>query len=64
MQAEQSYVDKRGAARFTALSVRKLDYARESGALPFYKVGKKVVYRTADLDAYMNRFRVAVGGAA
>lgn len=62
MQDDAGYRDKRNSAKYTALSIRKLDYARERGELPFYKCGKKVVFRTADLDTYMARFRVAVGG--
>jgi hypothetical protein len=35
-----------------------LDYAREKGDLAFYRVGRKVLYRIDDLEAYMDRFRV------
>ena len=55
-----AFVDKRTAAKYCALSQRTIDYAREHGELVFYKVGRKVVFRVADLDAYMARCRVAV----
>lgn len=54
------FMSKRGAAAYCALSPRSLDYARERGELPFHKVGKKVVFRISDLEAFMARFRVAV----
>jgi len=56
------YLPKRAAAEYVGLSQRTLDYARSRGDLPFYKIGpRKVVFRVADLDKYMTRFRVDVG---
>jgi excisionase family DNA binding protein len=56
------FVDKRGAGQHVWLSVRKLDYLREQGLLPFYRVGRKVLFKLSDLKAMMERFRVAVEG--
>ena len=61
------YVGKAEAANYAGQCVRTLDYARERGDLPYYRVGRKVLFRVADLDAWMDRFRVdvaRVGGAA
>ena len=52
------YVDKRTAARFTTLSVRSIDYARSRGDLPFYRVGRRVLFSLPDLRQWMSRFRV------
>jgi excisionase family DNA binding protein len=53
-----AYVDKRDGSRYTGISIRSLDYAREKGDLPYYRVGRKVLFRIDDLDAWMERFRV------
>ena len=55
-----AFVDKRTAAKYCALSQRTIDTAREDGELVFYKVGRRVVFRIADLDVFMGRCRVAV----
>jgi hypothetical protein len=59
-QVKSGFVGKRAASAYCALGLRTMDYARERGELPFYKVGKKVVYRMSDLDVFMARCRVAV----
>ena len=59
-QVKTGFVDKRTAARYCALSQRTLDYARERGDLPYHKVHRKVLFKMADLDAYMAQTRVAV----
>ena len=59
-QVKTGFLGKRAASGYCALSQRSLDYARERGDLPFHKVGKKVVFRISDLDAFMGRYRVAV----
>jgi len=56
---EQQYLTKAQAQTYTGLSERTLDYARERGELGFYKLGKKrVLFKRADLDAYIERHRV------
>ena len=58
MSNNSAYVDKRDGSRYTGISIRSLDYAREKGDLPYYRVGRKVLFRIDDLDAWMERFRV------
>ena len=60
MRLAPAFVDKRGAAEYTGLSVRSIDYARSSGDLCFIRHGRKVLFKVDDLDAYMIRFRVDV----
>lgn len=60
MKVEPAFFDKHGAAARCAISVRSLDYARARGDLPFYQHGRKVLFSAADLDRYMERFRVDV----
>lgn len=54
---EQQYLTKAQAQTYTSLSERTLDYARERGELTFYKHGKRVLFKKADLDAWMERHR-------
>lgn len=59
-EVEPAFVDKRGAAKLLAQSVRALDYARARGDLPFYRHHGKVCFAIRDLQTYMERFRVDV----
>ncbi len=59
-QVKAAFMTKRAAAIYCALSLRTMDYARARGDLPYHKIGTKVVFRISDLDAYMERYRVAV----
>jgi excisionase family DNA binding protein len=54
---EQQYLTKQQAQTYTGLSGRTLDYAREREELVFYKHGKRVLFKRADLDAWMERHR-------
>ena len=58
MNIQPEYLDKHGATSYCSRSTRSLDYDRAHGDLPYYKVGKKVLFKVSDLDAYMQRFRV------
>jgi len=60
MKIEPVFLDKREASARNSISVRALDYARADGNLPFYRHGRKVLFRVDDLDKYMDRFRVDV----
>ena len=60
MKVDPAFVDKHGAHAYSGLSVRALDYARSRGDLPFYRHGRKVLFRLIDLQRYMDRFRVDV----
>lgn len=51
--------DTAGASRHTGLSISTLQKARVTGAGPRYcKLGRRVVYRIADLDEWMSMHRV------
>lgn len=53
------YLRARGAARYAAHSERGLRLLVKRGRLPCYKLGARcVLYRIADLDAYIARFRI------
>ena len=54
---EQQYLTKAQAQLYTGLSERTLDYACEREELTFYKHGKRVLFKKADLDAWMERHR-------
>jgi len=54
---EQQYLTKAQAQTYTGLSERTLDYVRERQELKFYKVGKRVLFKRGDLDAWMERHR-------
>jgi hypothetical protein len=58
MKIDPAFVDKHGAHAYSARSIRAIDYARAAGDLPFYKCGRKIVFRLNDLDKWMDRFRV------
>lgn len=56
----QHLLDKREAAQYLGLSVRTVDYYIQKRLLPFYKIGGKTVrFKLSDLDAALERFRVA-----
>ena len=57
MTIEQNFLTKAQATVYTSLSARSLDYARERQEIPFYKKGKRVLFKRADLDAWMERHR-------
>ena len=49
------------AARYLGCSVRQLDAMKADGDLPFCCLGRRlIVFRVDDLDAFMERHRVAV----
>ncbi len=49
------YMDKRGAAEYTSLSVRNLE-ARLS-EIPHFRVGNKVLFKKSELDHWMETHR-------
>jgi len=56
------YVDVRGACRYTSLSRRTLDYAKDAGELPFCRRGRKILFSVQDLATWVERGRVDVTG--
>jgi excisionase family DNA binding protein len=56
----KEYMNNQEAIEYTGLSLRSLEAYRSKGELPYHKVGAKVVFKSADLDGFMARFRVDV----
>ena len=58
--SSQRLLDKGDAAKYLGLSVRTVDYYIQKRLLPFYKIGGKTVrFKLSDLDAALEKFRVA-----
>lgn len=55
-----AYTDMKGACAFTSMCRRSVDYAKDSGVLPFIRKGRKVVFAIRDLAAWMERDRIDV----
>jgi len=57
---------RREAAEYLGVAAQTLAKWASDGTyhLPFYKLGKKAVYAQSDLDAFLERQRVVVGGKA
>lgn len=56
--AQQQYLTKAQAALYSGLSQRTIDYARVRGILSSYKIGKRVLLKRGDIDAWIEQFRV------
>jgi excisionase family DNA binding protein len=54
-----AYLDYKKASEYTSLGRTTLKEAKAKRLIPHYKIGKKVEFAVADLDAFMARFRVA-----
>ncbi|HWB74869.1 MAG TPA: helix-turn-helix domain-containing protein [Nannocystaceae bacterium] len=64
MNIEPEVVDERGAAELVGLSPHTLKKLRQRGGGPRYcKLGRRVVYRIADLRAWRDARLVAHTGA-
>ena len=56
-------VPAKEAARYLGITLRELKGLRARKALPFYRIGHRTVtYNPVDLDAFLQRCRVASGG--
>lgn len=53
------FLSKDEASLYCSLSLRSIDYARERGELIFYKHDKRVLFKKADLDRWMEQFRAS-----
>ena len=56
--ASEGWVDFAGAAERLGVTVRFMKRLRERGDIPYYKFGKLVRFRIADVEAYAERNRV------
>lgn len=54
---ETRYLTQSEAADYLRVSVRWLREATSNGQIPAAKVGRKLLYTAADLDAYVDRQR-------
>lgn len=62
-RAERGYFGRLAAAKYLSVSSRLLDYVKAQGAIPFYRLSRrKVVFQVADLDHYMEQWRIDVTG--
>lgn len=48
------YLDTRQLCDLTGWSVRKVAYLRKERRVPFIRRGRSVLYRTADVEAYLD----------
>ena len=53
------YLDRIRSSIYVSTSIRSMDRARQRGDLPFVKVGRKILYKIADLDAWVESHRVS-----
>ena len=58
-----AYVDVHGACKFTSLSRRTLDYAKSEGELPYIRKGRKILFKVADLEKWMDDDRLDITDA-
>ena len=54
-----SVMDKNEVAKLLKISVRKIDYLRETGELACIKIGRSVRFRSEDVENFLQR-RVTV----
>jgi excisionase family DNA binding protein len=60
MLSQKQWLSARDAAKYTGLGFSTLAKLRlKGGSAPYAKIGAKVVYRRADLDAWLESKRVA-----
>ena len=59
-EIERGYFETRAAAAFVDLSAAYLRLLRARGeGPPYYRLGRRVVYKRGDLTAWVESFRVA-----
>ena len=50
-------IDKKEAAKRLRISTKTLERAVFAGTVACYRIGKRVLFETADLDAFLKRCR-------
>jgi excisionase family DNA binding protein len=57
------YLRRAAAARYMSVSLRALAEYQKRRQIAFHKIGGSVLFKVADMDAFIERFRInAVGG--
>lgn len=56
------YLRRRAAAEYTNISPRTLSNWMARRIIPFRKIGRTVLFDPAELDAALNKFRIAAVG--
>lgn len=56
---QPEYLTRQQAAEYANWSLRKLDYLRKSGALPYLKRGGRVLVETHELRRYLEEGKVS-----
>lgn len=59
MDSEQKYLSKRHAAGFVDLSIGKIEAAIRAGELRAFNVGRKILVRKLDLEAWISSREVS-----
>ena len=58
--SEKATLSRKESEIYIGVNRQTLDRLRKRGELPFVRIGKRIVYRRADLDALLTR--LATGG--
>ena len=63
--AVKPFLRRREAAHYLGCSVRRVDQLKHDGELPFHRIGRRrIVFKTDDLNALMEKTRVAADEVA
>lgn len=54
----EGYCDSHAAAEYLGIKYRGIEVRVKKGEIPYYKMGKLIRFKYADLDAWMAGFRV------
>lgn len=54
----EGYCNKKGAADYLGLTVRAIEHKVAANQIPFFKMGKSVMFKYSLLDEWMETFRV------
>jgi excisionase family DNA binding protein len=56
--ASSPLLTRHEAARFSRLSIRKLDQAKANGEIAFVAIGRSIRFQVSDVQAWLDRQRV------
>jgi len=57
----EGFIDKRECARLLGRTVRSVDTYMAAGVIPFYKLGRTVMFKWSEVDAHIqSHFRVCL----